>query len=884
MTAQEIFGRLESSQHFAALVESVEQSIGPGVQEYVAGLEGTPPYVEAKAFKDAVWGMIDLQGREVLLLDSPPLQRLRRVRQLGLGFLTYPTAGYSRFEHTIGAVHQSERMLRAIARRSDGETETRLNDALNTVRLAAMLHDLGHLPLSHVSERFYTLAECADQELLRPVEDVLNEIALVLPASLKLAEALTLAVISSPSFKALLTDKAGYSEEQVATAALAISGRPPSITDAFIAQLVSNVVDADKLDYMFRDAFVTRVPLAVDLERLLFKLECLEVKYQDLPTDDLRQLAAVGQKGLVLGTDLAGDRLSYDLAISRSMLFERVYFHHKTRAAERVALAALRDLGLPPTELLLYDDNIFAQYGSALHPEKLKAPAEMLLNRRLPRRAMALSYQFFLESAPSDQHGNVAVDEEKTDSWERLIDDLNDASSRLEFEREVRAQAEEFAELLGPPIEIRVDIDTVPESPRIDDSELLVRLPDGGMISNSVLPAKFAAFTYDPLAIAHVFVTGPRKAEQYVFIAAEIVLDKRYGLHFGKASANYAKLSWREIENVKRDLEAEQPDLYSKRGHLRPSTALRESAAADERVKVLADRFAHYNAMEGSDENVDQERIFSYLDQFPPELAEPMLNLLEKVQFLDRQALGKRFAAGIAEGASDDLVSTPLTDRSGKSAEHLGYYLSDGNLRLEGFEKALESDAPLAFYDDLTISGKQARTVVQTWAGLEPDLNESLADRLPAEQMKRLRERGVRFRFAYARPSGIEALKEITEAAELGDDVGAMIVDEQEDPLAEEGEELTAFLADVGERLLLSTKHLEDPQKWTKDLCAERALGYSNAKRLVVLAYNTPTSTITALWKSGTYRGAPWMPLFPRRGEALSSEEAASEGVPLIEE
>jgi hypothetical protein len=111
-----------------------------------------------------------------------------------------------------------------------------------------------------------------------------------------------------------------------------------------------------------------------------------------------------------------------------------------------------------------------------------------------------------------------------------------------------------------------------------------------------------------------------------------------------------------------------------------------------------------------------------------------------------------------------------------------------------------------------------------------------------------------------------------------------MIVDEEDDPLAEGGAELTSFLAEVGEQLLLSTKHREEPGKWTATLCAERALGYSNAKRLIVLAYNNPTSTVTALWKSGTFRGAPWMPLFPRRGEAVSSEEAASAGLPLIEE
>ena len=83
------------------------------------GAAGVAPV--AKAFKDAIWGMVDLDARVTIILESPPLQRLRRVRQLGLSFLTYPTAGYSRFEHTLGAVHQASRTLSAVLRRSDPE-------------------------------------------------------------------------------------------------------------------------------------------------------------------------------------------------------------------------------------------------------------------------------------------------------------------------------------------------------------------------------------------------------------------------------------------------------------------------------------------------------------------------------------------------------------------------------------------------------------------------------------------------------------------------------------------------------------------------------------------------------------------------------------------
>ena len=78
---------------------------------------------------------------------------------------------------------------------------------------------------------------------------------------------------------------------------------------------------------------------------------------------------------------------------------------------------------------------------------------------------------------------------------------------------------------------------------------------------------------------------------------------------------------------------------------------------------------------------------------------------------------------------------------------------------------------------------------------------------------------------------------------------------------------LVDFLREVGRDVLQSTKGEENAGKWTEERCTEYALGYGDDQQIVVLFYNTPTGTITALWKSGRFRGAPWLPLFPRRNE-----------------
>src|ERR1700730_12784709 len=107
-----------------------------------------------KVFNDPVWGTIELLPWEVLLLDSTLVQRLRGVRQLGLAHYVYPGAGHDRLEHARGVVEAAERMLRALERNARHRSHygTRPDQAIPalsevdyyTVRLAALLHDLGH--------------------------------------------------------------------------------------------------------------------------------------------------------------------------------------------------------------------------------------------------------------------------------------------------------------------------------------------------------------------------------------------------------------------------------------------------------------------------------------------------------------------------------------------------------------------------------------------------------------------------------------------------------------------------------------------------------------------------------------------------------------------
>src|SRR5512134_1841797 len=97
--------------------------------------------------RDPIWNNIGLDGGALAVLDTPPVQRLRYVRQLGHAFLVYPGATHTRFEHALGAYHLTGRALAMLDQR--GELAAVESDDRLAVRLAALLHDIGHYPFSH---------------------------------------------------------------------------------------------------------------------------------------------------------------------------------------------------------------------------------------------------------------------------------------------------------------------------------------------------------------------------------------------------------------------------------------------------------------------------------------------------------------------------------------------------------------------------------------------------------------------------------------------------------------------------------------------------------------------------------------------------------------
>lgn len=257
-----------------------------------------------KRIFDPIHRFIELDDGEVRLIGLEPMQRMRRLRQLGLAYLAFPSAEHSRFSHALGALAVGERVLDSLRVHSpDYFADDRdLTTQRRLLRAALMLHDVGHGPFSHACET-----------VLGQRHETRTAAILALPAVHE-----TLADLGVDSFEVLSLVAGGPTRYPV------------------LRELVSGPnLDCDRMDYLLRDAYFTGVAGGgYDVDQLI---------------GSLRVLDAGGRPQL--GVDGRGVVALESFVLARYMMFATVYFHHTTRMFERVLQEALHELWPDPAAL-----------------------------------------------------------------------------------------------------------------------------------------------------------------------------------------------------------------------------------------------------------------------------------------------------------------------------------------------------------------------------------------------------------------------------------------------------------------------------------------------------------------------------------------------------
>ncbi|MEZ6038355.1 MAG: HD domain-containing protein [Planctomycetota bacterium] len=423
--------------------------------------------------RDPVHGDIELTRDELRLVDTVEFQRLRGIKQLGSASLVYPGAVHTRFEHSIGTLHVTDRLLDACNKNAAKDPAGCLkvtDEERRVLRAAALLHDVTHIPYGHNIE---------DQTGLLPRHDLPERFQRVLGDGELGAE----------------LDRQGLRDSVLSI----LTGEGRAVP-AFWRQVVSDTIDADLLDYLRRDAHFTGLELRYD-QRV--------VDYFRVDRNQQRMFVDCEKNGM-LREDIVSELLR--VLECRYHFSERVYYHHAKIAAgallSRMVEMALRGGAMSGDELQRMSDESLVvrleqlELGDVGATDKLRRFVGRYRRRALPKRVLVLPY-----------YQNREVQQQLVDTWFAP----GRQQARFDWEREREAEAQR---LLGRPVDILLYCPK--RKMQLKEAKTLVRFPGSG---DRTLPLD--AFVEDIPRLRDLADSYPRMWKLYVFTSVDDKAERR---------------------------------------------------------------------------------------------------------------------------------------------------------------------------------------------------------------------------------------------------------------------------------------------------------------------------------------------------------------------
>jgi len=312
---------------------------------------------EKRRIRDPVHGLIvfdlhnEVDSLAWRLIETPEFQRLRRIRQLGVSDLVFPGATHSRFAHSIGVFHNARRLIKVI-KGEEGDTYDKRR--AKVTQIAALLHDLGHGPFSHAFEDARKAVAKRRGLLAAPKHEKFTE---------------SLIRSEDGAIREILDSEDSVLADEVADV---FAAEDP--TDIYHA-VVSSSFDADRLDYLVRDRYMTGTGAgAIDRDWLLDNLTTCLIRSSQI--EEAGSAADVSTSMVpTFVFKKKARQAAEDFLLARYRLYTQVYLHKATRGFEKLATAVFvhlnetsspEKLGLAPENPIVrfftHDDDALDQY------------------------------------------------------------------------------------------------------------------------------------------------------------------------------------------------------------------------------------------------------------------------------------------------------------------------------------------------------------------------------------------------------------------------------------------------------------------------------------------------------------------------------------------
>jgi HD superfamily phosphohydrolase len=893
--------------------EFAEEFAADHLGEYVEALATRKCNPGRKEINDPLWGTIGLSGAEVAILDSPLLQRLRLIRQLGVVHWVYPGAIHTRFEHILGVLRQVQYLTTSINELGLQQNIRDLipQDKVNLLRLAALLHDVGHAAFSHVTEHAIVTLDALSSvptdfgEAHRAEQRSLSEIfAYFVVRSAAMKHLVGTLLDHDTDYIRLTNNRAANIEEIVDKLSRAIIGQSIDDRLPLLHEIISGPFDADKLDYFVRDARNAGTPSLLDISRLIQKIALQELDATELPGDTGRDIR-VQTRHVLIGIKWSGISILDELHLSRVLLYSKIYRHPKVIAIEQMVHSALALLSSATSASavlrLVYrhnDDELLAMTAQTLALalqvnldasettviERIKKAASVFKDIRM-RRLMAKAFQLQRTYPGSNQ----TQGEEERQGLIEFREVIEHPQDRENFKSSLITEVECIIAALALPARTRIDL----------EGSIMVypagKTPGGTQIGRAYLitttgrPIEFKDYLVNRTAWADGYLSdqpagyvfADATIADFVYVAVERLLRINHGITLPPSALDMSKRDSDNILALKGKLKAQSYYLDAPYD-IRPEPSRLAHADVARAIAEFVPKFEIYqppvdsNNRGGPNEDA-KSAIKHWLRQFDSnDDIECAVKILGAMRMIGRSDTVAALTAFIrSEPSFRSALVIPFGNARDSGAIH-GYFAADlkGSLISDcmNLDDAFQQHRgrPIIFLDDFVGSGGQSRDILAAGFGRD-DLRVALGEdrNLFSNDIQGfLRGSHLAFVFTAAWDDGIREIRSITQSLSLNAKVFHYIGEDDIPFLAtalhgmpqRQIEVFTGRSRAIGTALLKAKSRRKEEEDESSFLARidGRALGYGNRGMLLASPFNVPTQTFTPLWASGDVNGAEW--------------------------